>query len=296
MTNEEIEEKIKIRNKRIGAHVSITGGVENAPINAKEIGAKAFALFTKNQRRWTAKDLELESIKLFKERIIELGISPKHILPHDSYLINLGNPDLEKRTQSFEAYVDELKRCHELGLIYLNMHPGSHLKEISEEESLNLIAECLNNANEIIPEVITVLEITAGQGTNLGYKFEHLKYIIDRIKDKKRIGVCLDTCHMFAAGYDIRTKEAYDKTMDEFENVVGFSYLKGVHLNDSMVSLGSKKDRHESIGKGQLGAEFFELFMNDERFDDIPIVLETIDETIWKDEIVYLYSLIKNSN
>lgn len=293
MTNEEIEAKMKIRNKRVGAHVSIVGGVENAPYNAREIGAKAFAMFTKNQRRWTAKDLQPENIKLFKERLKEVGIKPEHILPHDSYLINLGNADEEKRQQSLDAYIDEMKRCHELGLLYLNMHPGSHLKEISEEESLNLIVQSINYANKFIPEVITVLEITAGQGSNLGYTFEHLAYIIDKIEDKTRIGVCLDTCHMFAAGYDIRTKETYEKTMAEFEKIVGFKYLKGVHLNDSMVTLGSKKDRHESIGKGQLGEEFFELFMNDPRFDNLPIALETIDETIWKEEIQYLYSLIK---
>ena len=293
MTNIEIEEKIKIRNKRIGAHVSITGGIENAPYNAREIGAKAFALFTKNQRRWTAKDLEEKNILEFKRRIEEIGIEPKYILPHDSYLINLGNADEEKRNQSFEAFVDEMKRCNELGLLYLNMHPGSHLKEISEEQSMDLIIDCINKAHELVPNVTVVLEITAGQGSNLGYTFEQLAYIINGTINKNRIGVCLDTCHMFAAGYDIRTKDSYTKTMNNFEKIVGFKYLKGVHLNDSMVPLASKKDRHESIGKGELGLEFFELLMNDERFDDIPIVLETIDETIWKNEIEYLYSLIK---
>lgn len=293
MTNIEIEEKIKIRNKRIGAHVSITGGIENAPYNAREIGAKAFALFTKNQRRWTAKDLEEKNILEFKRRIEEIGIEPKYILPHDSYLINLGNADEEKRNQSFEAFVDEMKRCNELGLLYLNMHPGSHLKEISEEQSMDLIIDCINKAHELVPNVNVVLEITAGQGSNLGYTFEQLAYIINGTINKNRIGVCLDTCHMFAAGYDIRTKDSYTKTMNNFEKIVGFKYLKGVHLNDSMVPLASKKDRHESIGKGELGLEFFELLMNDERFDDIPIVLETIDETIWKNEIEYLYSLIK---
>ena len=293
MTNIEIEEKIKIRNKRIGAHVSITGGIENAPYNAREIGAKAFALFTKNQRRWTAKDLEEKNILEFKRRIEEIGIEPKYILPHDSYLINLGNADEEKRNQSFEAFVDEMKRCNELGLLYLNMHPGSHLKEISEEQSMDLIIDCINKAHALVPNVNVVLEITAGQGSNLGYTFEQLAYIINGTINKNRIGVCLDTCHMFAAGYDIRTKDSYTKTMNNFEEIVGFKYLKGVHLNDSMVPLASKKDRHESIGKGELGLEFFELLMNDERFDDIPIVLETIDETIWKNEIEYLYSLIK---
>ena len=293
MTNIEIEEKIKIRNKRIGAHVSITGGIENAPYNAREIGAKAFALFTKNQRRWTAKDLEEKNILEFKRRIEEIGIESKYILPHDSYLINLGNADEEKRNQSFEAFVDEMKRCNELGLLYLNMHPGSHLKEISEEQSMDLIIDCINKAHELVSNVTVVLEITAGQGSNLGYTFEHLAYIINGTINKNRIGVCLDTCHMFAAGYDIRTKDSYTKTMNNFEEIVGFKYLKGVHLNDSMVPLASKKDRHESIGKGLLGETFFKLFMNDTRFDNIPIVLETIDETIWKEGIKYLYSLIE---
>lgn len=280
-------------NKFIGAHVSISGGIENAPYNAKEIGAKAFALFTKNQRRWSAKDLEEKNINEFKNRIQEIGILPQHILPHDSYLINLGNNYPEKRQQSFDAFVDELKRCNQLGLIYLNMHPGSHLNEISEEESLNLIIRSINEAHKLVPTVSVILEITAGQGSNLGYTFEQLAYIIEGIEDKNRIGVCLDTCHMFAAGYDIRTKESYTATMENFEKIIGFKYLKAVHLNDSKVALGSKKDRHDSIGKGLLGLEFFELLMNDSRFDNIPIVLETIDETIWKQEIEYLYSLIK---
>ena len=293
--NEKIEKnrEDRVKSKHLGAHVSITGGIENAPYNAREIGAKAFALFTKNQRRWTAKDLEEKNILEFKRRIEEIGIEPKYILPHDSYLINLGNADEEKRNQSFEAFVDEMKRCNELGLLYLNMHPGSHLKEISEEQSMDLIIDCINKAHELVPNVTVVLEITAGQGSNLGYTFEQLAYIINGTINKNRIGVCLDTCHMFAAGYDIRTKDSYTKTMNSFEEIVGFKYLKGVHLNDSMVPLASKKDRHESIGKGELGLEFFELLMNDERFDDIPIVLETIDETIWKNEIEYLYSLIK---
>ena len=293
--NEKIEKnrEDRVKSKHLGAHVSITGGIENAPYNAREIGAKAFALFTKNQRRWTAKDLEEKNILEFKRRIEEIGIEPKYILPHDSYLINLGNADEEKRNQSFEAFVDEMKRCNELGLLYLNMHPGSHLKEISEEQSMDLIIDCINKAHALVPNVTVVLEITAGQGSNLGYTFEQLAYIINGTINKNRIGVCLDTCHMFAAGYDIRTKDSYTKTMNSFEEIVGFKYLKGVHLNDSMVPLASKKDRHESIGKGELGLEFFELLMNDERFDDIPIVLETIDETIWKNEIEYLYSLIK---
>lgn len=280
--------------KRVGAHVSIKGGVFNAPKYADEINAKAFGMFLKNQRRWESKPYNVEDIENFKSAIKEYGYNPKYILPHDSYLINLGNPEKDKREKSLKSFIDELKRCEQLGLLYLNTHPGSHLREISEEECMDYIAESINIAIDETEYVTIVLENTAGQGSNLGYKFEHLAYIIDRVKNKDRIGVCLDTCHMFAAGYDIRNKEVYEKTIKEFDKIIGFKYLKGVHLNDSMSELGSKKDRHNSIGKGLLGEEFFKLIMNDEKFDEIPIILETIDETIWKEEIKYLYSLVKH--
>ncbi len=279
--------------KRIGAHVSISGGVFNAPKNANKIGAKAFAMFLKNQRRWESKPYNKKDIENFKESIKKYGYDPKYILPHDSYLINLGNPDKDKRKKSLDAFIDEIKRCEQLGLLYLNIHPGSHLKEISEEECMNYIAECINIAIDKTEYATIVLENTAGQGSNLGYKFEQLAYIIDKVKNKDRIGVCLDTCHMFAAGYDIRDAEAYNETMDKFENIIGFKYLKGVHLNDSMSNFGSRKDRHNSINKGLLGESFFKLIMNDPRFDELPIVLETIDQNIWEKEIKYLYNLVE---
>ncbi|ADY74061.1 endonuclease 4 [Desulfurobacterium thermolithotrophum DSM 11699] len=280
--------------KFVGAHVSIAGGVFNAPLNAKDIGAKAFALFTKNQRQWKAKPLTEEIIKRFKENMEKVEISPKYILPHDSYLINLGHPEKEKRRKSIEAFVDEVNRCYQLGLNYLNFHPGSHLGKVSEKECLRIIADSINEILDRTKKVILVLENTAGQGNNVGYRFEHLAEIIDLVKDKSRIGVCLDTCHMFAAGYDIRTKEAYEKTMKEFEDIVGFKYLKGMHLNDAKSQLGSRVDRHHSIGKGYIGLDAFKFIMNDKRLDNIPLILETPNKLIWPEEIKLLYSLIED--
>ncbi len=292
--------------KFVGAHVSASGGVFNAPLNAMEIGAKAFALFTKNQRQWVAKPLDEETIAKFKDNLAKSGILPKHILPHDSYLINLGHPEVEKLEKSRAAFIDELERCVQLGLDRLNFHPGSHLVKIAkkdkenlevlqaiEEKCLDVIAESINIALDRTNSVTAVIENTAGQGSNLGYKFEHLAYIIERIEDKSRIGVCIDTCHMFTAGYDIRTREAYDKTWNEFEKIVGFKYLRGMHINDSKSPLGSKVDRHHSLGKGEIGLDAFRFIMNDNRMDDIPLILETIDETIWKEEIELLYSFVQ---
>jgi deoxyribonuclease-4 len=278
-------------NKFVGAHTSSSGGVFNAVYNAQQIGAKAFALFTKNQKRWDAKPLDTKTIERFKTALDESKILPKHVLPHDSYLINLGHPDEQKLIKSRMAFIDELERCEELGLEKLNFHPGSHLKEISEDECIDRIAESVNIALDKTKGVSAVIENTAGQGSNLGYKFEHLAQIIDKVEDKTRIGVCIDTCHMFVAGYDIRTKEVYDKTWQEFENIVGFKYLMGMHINDSKPPLGSKKDRHHSIGQGEIGLDAFRFIMNDERMDDIPLILETIDSSIWKEEIELLYSL-----
>lgn len=283
----------KIKNIFLGAHVSIQGGVYNAFENANNIGANGFGMFVKNQRRWDAKPYTEKDIETFKTNMKKYGFKPEQILPHDGYLINLGHPEEEKREKSLNAFIDEMERVNQLGLIYLNTHPGSHLKEISESECNKLIADSINKAHKAVPNVVVVLENTAGQGSNIGYKFEHLREIIDLVEDKSRIGVCLDTCHTVAGGYALSTKEEYDKTFDEFEKIVGFKYLKGIHLNDAMFGVGSKKDRHESIGKGTLGMEFFERFMNDERFYNIPIVMETIDETIWKEEIELLYSLVK---
>ncbi len=278
-------------SKYVGAHVSAAGGVFNAPLNAAKIGARAFALFTKNQRQWHAKDLDTQTIDAFKRNLDQSGILPAHVLPHDSYLINLGHPEEEKRNKSLDAFIDEVHRCELLGLEKLNFHPGSHLKKIDETLCLDRIAEAMNRTLDCTQGVSLVLENTAGQGSNLGWKFEHLAHIIDKVEDKSRVGVCIDTCHMFTAGYDIRTPSAYDISMAEFGTIVGFEYLQGMHLNDSKPDLGSHVDRHESIGKGKIGLEAFRLIMNDARMDNIPLILETIDETIWAQEITLLYSL-----
>lgn len=274
--------------KRIGAHVSAGGGVENAPVNAVGIGADAFALFTKNQRQWVAKALTDDSINLFKNRVKESGLDTRYILPHDSYLINLGHPDPEAIAKSRDAFIDEMKRCEQLGLQLLNFHPGSHLNKITVEECLDRVAESINIALGQTSGVTAVIENTAGQGSNIGNRFEHLRYIIDRVDDKSRVGVCIDTCHAFAAGYDLA--DHYDETFDEFDNIVGFSYLRAFHLNDTKKPLGSRVDRHESIGKGCIGIDFFKRLMADPRFDDMPLILETPDESIWPEEIALLRS------
>lgn len=278
-------------NKFVGVHCSSSGGVYNAVINAQAIGAKAFALFTKNQRQWVAKDLDTQTIDKFKRALQDSAILPKHVLPHDSYLINLGHPEDDKREKSMNAFLDEVQRCELLGLDRLNFHPGSHLKKIDKDVCLDKISEAMNITLDKTTGVSLVLENTAGQGSNLGWKFEHLAHIIDKIEDKSRVGICIDTCHMFTAGYDIRTKEVYDKTWDEFDKIIGFKYLMGMHINDSKKELGSHVDRHDSIGKGFIGLDAFRYIMNDERMDDIPLILETIDSSIWKEEIELLYSL-----
>lgn len=275
--------------KKIGAHVSASGGVEFAPVNAQEIGANAFALFTKNQRQWVSKPLTEESIRLFKENCDKFGFEPEYILPHDSYLINLGHPEEEGLEKSRAAFLDEMQRCEQLGLKLLNFHPGSHLKKMSVEDCLTRIAESINLALEKTNGVTAVIENTAGQGTNLGSEFWQLKYIIDRVGDKSRVGICLDTCHTFTAGYDLA--DEYDKVFDEFDKKVGFNYLRGIHLNDSKKELGSHVDRHDSIGVGLIGRPFFERLMKDPRFDNMPIILETPDESKWAEEIAWLRSV-----
>ncbi len=294
--------------KYVGAHVSASGGVYNAPLNAMKIGAKAFALFTKNQRQWVSKPLDDETIALFKENLALSGILPKHVLPHDSYLINLGHPEIEKLEKSRAAFIDEIERCEQLGLDRLNFHPGSHLVKIPKKDPdrEEKIAEAENHCLEVIADsmnlaiaatkgsdVKLVIENTAGQGSNLGYRFEHLAYIIERIEDKSRVGVCLDTCHTFTGGYDLRSREAYDETMDAFGSIVGFEYLMGMHINDSKPPLGSHVDRHHSLGQGEIGWDAFGFIMNDPRMDDIPLILETIDDEIWAEEIKALYALQK---
>ena len=275
--------------KRVGAHVSASGGVENAPLNAEAIGARAFALFTKNQRQWTAKPLTDASIDAFRKNLAAVGIAPEHVLPHDSYLINLGHPEKGPLQKSRDAFLDELQRCEQLGLDMLNFHPGSHLKKIPEAESLQIVADSINWALERTDRVVAVIENTAGQGSNLGYRFEHIAEIIEGVKDKSRVGACLDTCHTFTAGYDLRTTEACDQTFALFDKIVGFKYLRGMHLNDSKPDLGSRVDRHESLGKGKLGWTVFRYIMNDDRFDEMPLILETVDSTLWAQEIRQLY-------
>ena len=276
--------------KYIGAHVSASGGVDNAPLNASKIGATAFALFTKNQRQWAAPELTVAQIDSFKQACEKYGYKPEQILPHDSYLINLGHPEAEGLEKSRASFVHEMQRCEQLGLDRLNFHPGSHLKKISEEESLALVAESINIALDKTKGVTAVIENTAGQGSNLGYAFWHLSYIIDRVEDKSRVGVCLDTCHSFAAGYDLSTEEGCEKVFAEFEREVGFKYLRGMHLNDAMKPLQSRVDRHTPLGEGFLGITPFRYIMQDARFDGIPLILETPDEERWSEEIALLKS------
>ncbi len=278
--------------KYIGAHVSAAGGVENAPLNAIKIGASAFALFTKNQRQWAAKPLTAKSIRRFKENCAAGGYTPEQILPHDSYLINLGHPDPTGLEKSRAAFIDEFTRCEQLGLKYLNFHPGSHLNKLSEEACLRRIAESINIALARTTGVTAVIENTAGQGTNLGYRFEHLAAIIDGVADRSRVGVCLDTCHTFSAGYDLVTPDGYAKTLERFAAVVGFSFLKGLHLNDGKKTMGSRVDRHERLGEGTLGLETFRMIMNDTHFDGIPMILETPDEDRWAEEIRMLMAMV----
>ena len=276
--------------KYIGPHVSIAGGVENAPLNARKFGASGFGMFTRNQRQWKAKPLGEENIWLFRKNMEECGYSPEMVLPHDSYLINLGHPEQEKLQKSREAFLDEIQRVEQLGLVSLNFHPGSHLKALEPEACLDRIAESLNWAIARSESAVLLIENTAGQGSNLGHRFEEIARIIRGVEDKSRVAVCLDTCHLFAAGYDLRTPAAMDKTWEEFDRVVGFGFLRGMHLNDAKSGLGSHLDRHHSLGVGNIGWNAFERIAADPRFEGIPLVLETIDEGLWPDEVRKLMS------
>lgn len=274
--------------KYIGAHISASGGVENAPVNAHNIGATAFALFTKNQRQWVASPITKKSAELFRERCMEFGYKPMQILPHDSYLINLGHPESEGLEKSRAAFLDEVQRCEILGLDRLNFHPGSHLGKISITECLKTIAESINITLGKTSGVTAVIENTAGQGTNLGHTFEQIAEIIYHVEDKSRVGVCIDTCHSFAAGYDLSAVKGFNEAFDHFDKILGFKYLKGMHLNDAKKGLNSRVDRHDSIGAGLLGSETFKILMKDPRFDNIPLILETPNEDLWKEEILQL--------
>lgn len=277
--------------KYIGAHVSASGGVENAVTAAQAIGASAFALFTRNQKSWASKPLSASNISLFKERLAAAGISPEMVLPHDSYLINLGCPASDNLLKSRQAFLDEMERAEQLGVNKLNFHPGSHLNLCSPEQCLERIAEGLNLVIEKTKSAVAVIENTAGQGTNMGYQWEHIARIISLVNDKSRVAVCIDTCHTLAAGYDLVSEAGYEQTMEDFDRIIGLQYLKGIHLNDSKKGCGSRVDRHESLGKGFLGEAFFKRFMHDERFDNMPIILETPDESLWPQEIEWLKSL-----
>ena len=279
--------------KYIGAHVSASGGVENAPENAHNIGATAFALFTKNQRQWVSAPLSAKSIDLFKERCQTFGYTARQILPHDSYLINLGHPQTEGLEKSRAAFLDEMQRCEQLGLTLLNFHPGSHLKEISIDACLDRIAESINITLDKTLGVTAVIENTAGQGSNVGFRFEHLAHIIDKVEDKSRIGICIDTCHALAGGYDLITPEGFSATFEQLDAIVGFKYLRGMHINDSKKGLDSHVDRHEVLREGTLGSGLFERIMADSRLDDIPLILETPDESRWPEEITWLKSLVR---
>jgi deoxyribonuclease-4 len=278
--------------KYIGAHVSSSGGVDKAPENAALIGARAFALFTKNQKQWFSNPLTLASIKLFRDNCEKFDYKPFQILPHDSYLINLGHPEQEPLEKSRAAFLDEIQRCEQLGLDRLNFHPGSHLNVIGIEECLKRIAESINIVLGKTKGVTAVIENTAGQGTNLGHTFEQIKEIIDNVDDKSRVGVCIDTCHAFTSGYDVKSEEGFKTTFEKFEKIIGFKYLKGMHLNDSKKELATRVDRHDNIGKGFIGEGTFSILMNDVRFNNIPLILETPDESLWEEEIKKLYSLM----
>lgn len=277
--------------KFVGAHVSISGGVSNSPERATEIGANALGIFTKNQRQWKVPPLSDDEIERFKSELAKAKIEPEHVVVHDSYLINIGNPDVEKRKKSLDALLDETIRVERLGLVYLNFHPGSGMKEISEAETLTLIAEGVNEVLAQTKSAVLLLEATAGQGAHVGYQFEQLTTIIEKIDSKKRIGVCLDTCHIFVAGYDIRTPETYGETMKSFNKIVGLKYLKALHLNDAKNELGSRVDRHACLGEGHLDWQTFKNIMVDKRLDDIPMVLETPDKELWKEEVAALMAM-----
>ncbi len=280
--------------KYVGAHVSTGTGVSAAPVNAHEIGARAFALFTRNPSRWQSKPISAKEAAKFKEKCAEFGYTAAQILPHDSYLINLGSPDEEGLAKSRAAFLDEMRRCEQLGLTMLNFHPGSHLRRMETDECLDRIAESINLVLAETEGVRAVIENTAGQGSNLGFTFGQIARIIDGVTDKERVGVCIDSCHAFAAGYGLSRREGYEAMWREFDREIGLKYLSGMHVNDSKRELGSHVDRHESLGRGMIGPDFFSFMMNDARLDGIPLILETPDESLWPHEIEWLYSLVES--
>jgi deoxyribonuclease IV len=272
----------------IGAHTSAQGGAYNAIIEGMDIGATTVQLFTSNQKRWEGKTLSEEDIRLFQEALSSTGLT--HIMSHDSYLINLGSANPESLAKSRKAFKEELVRCQTLGITYLNFHPGAAL-EATEEECLNKIVESLEEMESLAAKGSTrlLLETTAGQGTSVGWRFEHLGYIIERLHKKIPIGVCIDTCHIFAAGYDIRTKKGWEQTLEAFDNAVGLKHLYTFHVNDSMKPLASRRDRHACLGQGEIGIECFQVMMTHPLIREIPKYLETPEgPPVWKKEIALL--------
>ncbi|KAF8886870.1 xylose isomerase-like protein [Gymnopilus junonius] len=289
---------------KVGAHVSAAGGVENAVVNAASIGANAFALFVKSQRKWTSPPMKDESVREFKKRMKDFGYTSRMVLPHGSYLLNLANPDEDKREKSYECFLDDLKRCEALGLELYNFHPGSTVGATTTEASLGHIADCINRAHKETTVITTVLENMAGAGNIIGGNFAHLAGIIERVEDKSRVGICLDTCHSFAAGYDIHTKEGWNLTsfifsVTKFEEEVGLKYLRAMHLNDSKTPCNSRKDRHENIGLGHLGLQAFHHVLTNPRTQNIPLILETPtfdnNRAVWGTEIAVLNRLSGSS-
>ncbi|KJE93875.1 endonuclease IV [Capsaspora owczarzaki ATCC 30864] len=285
-------------SRLVGYHVSTAGGVQNAPVNAALVGATAFAMDTRSKRKWDSPPYTAATIQAFRKACCEHGYQPHQILPHGSYLINAGSPVPEILAKSRAALIEEVQRCEQLGLSQYNFHPGSTVGLCTTEKCIETIAESIDLAVGASKAVTVVVESMTGSGNVIGGKFEHLRDIIAHVKDKTRIGVCLDTCHMFAAGFDLRTRAEYDKVMNDFDRIVGFQYLRGLHLNDSKGELGCNRDRHENIGKGKLGLSAFELIMNDERFRNIPMILETpvsaeVESDGYKKEIELLQSMVR---
>ncbi|CAL4319650.1 deoxyribonuclease IV [Buchnera aphidicola] len=277
--------------KYIGAHVSAAGGLKMAVIRAHELGATAFSFFTKNQRRWKSLPLSELEILDFKTACTKYKFKKSKILPHSSYLINLCHPEKKLLKKSRKAFIDELYRCQQLGLLYLNFHPGSFLREINKDKSLQLVSDSINIALEKVKGVSAVIENTAGQGTNIGFCFEQLFKIIQKVDDKSRVGICIDTCHLFSSGYDLRTEKDCRNTFKLFKEIIGFKYLKGMHLNDSKSTFNSRLDRHHNLGKGNIGIIPFNWIIKQKEFENIPLILETTDSSLWKQEISLLQSM-----
>lgn len=258
----------------VGAHMSISGGLHKALIRGKEVKCDTIQIFTKSNMQWKARELAQEEIELFKKTQADTAITP--VVGHDTYLINLASPDKETYKKSVDSFIMEMLRSESLGLPYLIMHPGAH-KDKGEKWGLKRIASSFNTIFKATKDthIKVLLETTAGQGSSLGYTFEHLAEIMDMVDEPERLGVCYDTCHTFAAGYDIRAKKAYNATLREFDRIIGLDTLKVFHINDAKKGLGSRIDRHEHIGKGLLGLDAFRFIMTDRRFKDAPKILET---------------------